>query len=209
MIEAWLKSFLEAPWSASLVVLIAALIGGAASFLASWLAMRGSLRAQFGLQQNEWQRLDAERVRERADREQREQEEQKRSDAAATRAVAVEALFNSMSLLGLAKIRLTPREPSVISREQYDRGIESLMRAADSGSVQLLTNLYASIKAFELSIAEKSGGMVIADRAVARARDLSFQFEVMFRTFGQKVFTPSDMQTFEQTLNVAKVELGG
>jgi len=54
MINAWLKSFLESPWSASLVVLIAAIIGGAFSFLASWFATRGSLKAQFKLQQQEW-----------------------------------------------------------------------------------------------------------------------------------------------------------
>jgi hypothetical protein len=30
----------------------------------------------------------------------------------------------------------------------------------------------------------------------------------MFRMFGQKFFSPPDMQTLETTLNVAKVELG-
>jgi hypothetical protein len=39
------------------------------------------------------------------------------------------------------------------------------------------------------------------------ARDLSGQFEVMFRTFGQKVFSRPDMEMLERTLNVAKAEI--
>ncbi len=55
--DAWLKFALEAPWSASLVVLVAAvlgaMIGGWFSIQASRLAMRDSLKAQLDLQQRE------------------------------------------------------------------------------------------------------------------------------------------------------------
>jgi hypothetical protein len=207
MSDSWLKYFLEAPWSASLVVLIAAIIGGAFSFLASWFATRGSLKAQFKLQQQEWQRRDGERAQERAEHEQREKEERLENDRIAIRAVAIEGLFNSINLLGLAKIRLAPPDGSVIvSRKSYEGSMESLIRAADPGSVQRLTNLYASAIVFELSMPEKPG-MVMTDSDVRRARELSQQFEVMFRTFGQMAFFKGDLDTFEMTLSVAKAEL--
>lgn len=209
MVEIWLKFFLESPWSASIVILVGAVIGGAASVFASWFVTKKSLDAQFSLQQKEWQRRDAERLQEKKDREERDREEQAQRDKNAVCAIAIEALFNCMNLLGFAKIAFTPREPNLIFREKYDRHIESLLRVENGGSVQLLTNLYASARAFELSIAEKSGGMGVDQRAVNRARDLSHRFEVMFRTFGQRTLSSSDMETLEQTLNVAKVELGG
>src|SRR5260370_19534923 len=102
--DAWLKFALEAPWSASLMVLIAAVLGAAIggwfSIRAARIAMRESLKAQLDLQHQEWERRAAERNQERNDREQRERDERTQSDRALIRTVAIEALFNSINLLG-------------------------------------------------------------------------------------------------------------
>ena len=54
---------------------------------------------------------------------------------------------------------------------------------------------------------DRTAGLPLEEAARKRAEELSQSFEVMFRMFGQKVFSPRDMQTFESTLNVAKAEL--
>jgi hypothetical protein len=210
--DAWLKFALEAPWSASLVVLVAAVlgavIGGWFSIRASRLAMRDSLKAQLDLQHQEWERRDAERNQERAG-EQRERDERTQSDTTAIRAVAIEALFNCVNLLGFIKLgRNVPDPRLLVSRECYDRALESLMRAAEPGNVQLLTNVHASARVFQFSIIDRTAGLALDETARKKAQELSQSFEIMFRMFGQKYFSPPNMQTLETTLNVAKVELG-
>ena len=164
--DAWLKFALEAPWSASLVVLVAAvlgaMIGGWFSIQASRLAMRDSLKAQLDLQHQEWERRDAERNQERADREQRERDERTQSDTAAIRAVAIEALFNCINLLGFIKLgRNLPDPRMLVSLENYDRALESLMRAAEPGDVRLLTNVHASARVFQFSILDRTAGLAL------------------------------------------------
>jgi len=163
--DAWLKFALEAPWSASLVVLVAAvlgaMIGGWFSIQASRLAMRDSLKA-LDLQQPGRKRRDAETNQERADREQREGDERTQSDTAAIRAVAIEALFNCINLLGFIKLgRNLPDPRMLVSLENYDRALESLMRAAEPGDVRLLTNVHASARVFQFSILDRTAGLAL------------------------------------------------
>src|SRR5579863_606842 len=200
--DAWLKSALEAPWSASLVVLVAAvlgaLIGGWFTIWASRLAMRDSLKAQLNLQHQEWERRDAERNHERADRENRQRDERTQSDTAAIRSVAIEALFNCVNLLGFIKSGRNLPDPRIlVSRDHYDRALESLVRFAEPGNVQLLTNVHASARVFQFSIADRTAGLALDATARKRAQELSQSFEIMFRIFGQKSFSQRDMQTFE------------
>src|SRR5271170_3544753 len=157
--DAWLKSALGAPWSASLVMLVAAVLGAVIgdwfSIWASRLAMRDSLKAQLNLQRQEWERRSAERNQERADREQREHDERTQSDTAAIRSAAIEALFNCVNLLGLIKLGRNLPDPRIlVSRDHYDRALESLVRSAEPGDVQLLTNVHASARVFQFSIAD-------------------------------------------------------
>ncbi len=138
------------------------MIGGWFSIQASRLAMRDSLKAQLDLQQREWKRRDAETNQERADREQREGDERTQSDTAAIRAVAIEALFNCINLLGFIKLgRNLPDPRMLVSLENYDRALESLMRAAEPGDVRLLTNVHASARVFQFSILDRTAGLAL------------------------------------------------
>lgn len=126
----------------------------------------------------------------------------------AVRAVAVEALFNCINLLGFIKVGRNLPDPGVlISRECYISALESLMRAGRPGNIQLLTNVHASARAFQFAIIDRTAGVTLVESARKRAQELSQAFEVRFRTFGQKYFSRSDMQMLETTLNVAKHEL--
>ncbi len=163
--DAWLKFALEAPWSASLVVLVAAvlgaMIGGWFSIQASRLAMRDSLKAQLDLQQREGNGATPKQTRS-GDREQREGDERTQSDTAAIRAVAIEALFNCINLLGFIKLgRNLPDPRMLVSLENYDRALESLMRAAEPGDVRLLTNVHASARVFQFSILDRTAGLAL------------------------------------------------
>ena len=141
---------------------LGAMIGGWFSIQASRLAMRDSLKAQLDLQQREWKRRDAETNQERADREQREGDERTQSDTAAIRAVAIEALFNCINLLGFIKLgRNLPDPRMLVSLENYDRALESLMRAAEPGDVRLLTNVHASARVFQFSILDRTAGLAL------------------------------------------------
>ena len=138
------------------------MIGGWFSIQASRLAMRDSLKAQLDLQQREWKRRDAETNQERADREQREGDERTQSDTAAIRAVAIEALFNCINLLGFIKLgRNLPDPRMLVSLENYDRALESLMRAAEPGDARLLTNVHASARVFQFSILDRTAGLAL------------------------------------------------
>ncbi|MGH7778587.1 MAG: hypothetical protein ACREQR_02000 [Candidatus Binataceae bacterium] len=208
MVDSWLKFILSAPWSASAFVLLSAVIGGAFTLGGSWIAMRKSLDEQSELQRREWQRRDTERDQERKDREQREAIERAESDREAICAVAIEALFNCIYLLGFIKVgRNLPAERRVISRVRYDASLISLVRGLDSIIVQQLTALYASATVFEFSIIQGTAGMMLQQAHLLKAQELHGRFEIMFRTIGQKVFLREGMDTLEQTLNVAKAEI--
>jgi len=49
----------------------------------------------------------------------------------------------------------------LVSLENYDRALESLMRAAEPGDVRLLTNVHASARVFQFSILDRTAGLAL------------------------------------------------
>jgi hypothetical protein len=222
MADSWLKSFFESPWSASVVALIAALIGGGFSMLGSWLAMRGGLKAQTKLQhdewdrrdlekKDEWDRRDLERKQERTDLEMREQHERQRADIAAVRTVAIEALNNSIRLISfLESGKSAPGSAisdPIVLRTEFDRSMFSLIRFLDPIYAQQLTDVHLSAAAYEIRMGDRKFGMGLSESDCTRARQLSESFAIMFRTLGQNVFSKEELAGFEQTLRVAETRL--
>jgi hypothetical protein len=187
--------------------------------------------AQFILQRREWRQRDRERQHERHDREldiarerkdrdaERDQERRERETIeiqrqaelgdAAVRALAVEALWNSIQLAAVATFedegdRRPPRIE--VARQQFDHSMILALQRLQSNFAQQTFNTY--LAAFSLQqFREARSAFHMADAERKRIAGVSQSFEIVFRALGNRVFSKEEMSELEMVRNVAYTEM--
>jgi hypothetical protein len=176
--------------------------------------------AQFVLQRSEWQRRDREREQERRDRDaerDRERRDREATDSrqreelgdAAVRALAVEALWNSIKLSTIARFddaddRRPPRIE--VEREQFDHSmVLALQRLQGNFAQQTFSTYLAAFGLQQFREARSAFHMAEAERK--RIANVSQSFEIVFRSLGNRVFSKEEMRELEMVRNVAYAEM--
>jgi hypothetical protein len=191
-----------------IIGLLGAVVGGTITAWATAAGVRRSLEAQFQLQRDEWERRDRDRDQERQDRETREKNEQEQQGTAAVQALAIEALWNSISLLTAAKQVETSANPAPrirLLREQFDKHFLRAARRLDGIYMQQTVNTYLSGLSLQQS-RDARNALPIGKDELKKMNNLSTSFAIIFRALGQRVFSRQELQEFEMTRNIALEE---
>ncbi len=182
------------------VTLVGVFVGG----LLGLFGVRQASAAQFKIQREEWERRDREKEQERRDRETRENDEKERQGTAAVQALAVEALWNSNYLLGVAKsVKNSPDTAPIIklSREQFDKNFLLAMQRLNNSYLQLTMNTYLSGFSLQQS-REARKALPTGALELEAIEELSNSFVIIFRSLGYHVFSREELQEFQMTRNV-------
>ena len=193
---------------AQLITFVAGIVtGSVAAAFGSYI----SYRLQGRIQRNEWARQEERTRQERVEAAERVRHREEEERVAAIRAVALEALWNALSLITFAanvkKSKDARLSPFAFFREQFDRSLPVL--AGDSQRLQMVASTYVRGMAFERSInsLRATEGMIsMSNENLKEALDLSMSFQVVFRSLGPPVLSKAAMAEFEMTLNVAQIE---
>jgi hypothetical protein len=187
--------------------------------------------AQFVLQRSEWRQRDREREKERYDRELEAIQERKNRDAerdqerhdreaaetqrqeelgdAAVRALAVEALWNSIQLSATATFEDADdrRPPRIeVARDRFDHSMILALQRLQNNFAQQTFSTY--LAAFGLQqFREARSVFHISDAERKRIANVGQSFEIVFRTLGNRVFSKEEMLELEKVRNVAYAEM--
>ena len=184
------------------VTLLGVVVGG----LLGLFGVRQASAAQFKIQRQEWEKRDRERDEERRNQESKEKEEQDRREVAAVRALAVEALWNSILLLIAAKQVETSADPSPrikLSRKQFDENLVVVGQRLHGVYTQQMINTYLSGFSLEQS-REARNALPVGSSELKEITGLSESFVIIFRTLAYMVFSSQEVQEFEMSRNVVQ-----
>ncbi len=184
------------------VTLLGVVVGG----LLGLFGVRQASAAQFKIQRQEWEKRDRERDEERRNQESKEKEEQDRREVAAVRALAVEALWNSILLLIAAKQVETSADPSPrikLSRKQFDENLVVVGQRLHGVYSQQMINTYLSGFSLEQS-REARNALPVGSSELKEITGLSESFVIIFRTLAYMVFSSQEVQEFEMSRNVVQ-----
>ncbi len=184
------------------VTLLGVVVGG----LLGLFGVRQASAAQFKIQRQEWEKRDRERDEERRNQESKEKEEQDRREVAAVRALAVEALWNSILLLIAAEQVETSADPSPrikLSRKQFDENLVVVGQRLHGVYTQQMINTYLSGFSLEQS-REARNALPVGSSELKEITGLSESFVIIFRTLAYMVFSSQEVQEFEMSRNVVQ-----
>jgi len=180
--------------------LIGAVIGGVFVLVATWLALHG----QFKLQQQEWQRRDSERNEDQALHEKKSLKEAERAEADMLRAAALEALTNSIALsVFVDTIGFGPNVIPDLSRSRYEAALPVILKRLSASRVENVVNVYLSGFRFDAVKKARSKNpvgitLVVEQKDLDEARNLSELFLIAFRTLAWDVFSGDERALFER-----------
>ncbi len=178
--------------------LISAIVGGGLAGGFALLGVRQTLKAQFKLQEKE-----------RGDRQKAAADEKNRREIASISALAIEALFNSISLLTLAKsmrsptFKFPPTPPVRLLRKQLDENLPLIAERLPAGVLPRIISTYMSALSFQV-LREGKSQIPMTPEEFKELDNLSTGFAIVFRTLGQLVFSPDELGAFETPLFIAR-----
>ena len=183
-----------------MIGLIGGVVGGAIAAWATAAGVRRSLEAQFELQRAEWERHDREKNQKR--QETREQGERDQEGTAAVKALALEALWNSVCLATVAKQVENSTDPTPrisLSRDRFDKHFLPAMTIVGGVYMQETAKIYLSGFAFQ-QLLEAQNRLPMSKAELKRAYDLRTSFMIIFRILGQRVFSREKMAALERVV---------
>ena len=189
--------------------LIAAVIGAMIGGGLALLGVRQTLKAQIKLQRQDWQRHNNEKEKERRDRQKDATEQQASREIASIAALAIEALFNSISLLSLVKSVRSPTftwtsvPPLRLLRRQLDENLPLIAERLTAGVLPGIISTYMTALNFQV-LREGKEQIPFKPQELKELDDLSTAFAIVFRTLGQLVFSRDELEAFETTLRIAQ-----